>query len=48
MYLGMDVGTSGVKAVLVDEAGAIVATSSRALTLSHPYPLWSEQDPDTW
>jgi xylulokinase len=44
----MDVGTSGVKAVLVDEAGAILATSSRALNLSHPHPLWSEQDPESW
>lgn len=48
MYLGMDVGTSGVKAVLVNETGAIVATASRGLTLSHPLPLWSEQDPDAW
>ena len=48
MYLGMDVGTSGVKAVLVNEAGAIVATASRELALSHPAPLWSEQDPDAW
>ena len=44
----MDVGTSGVKAVLMDETGAIVATGSRALALSHPRPLWSEQDPDAW
>ena len=48
MYLGIDIGTSGVKAVLVNEAGAIVATASRELTLSHPAPLWSEQDPDAW
>ena len=48
MFLGMDVGTSGVKAVLMDETGAIVATGSRALTLSHRHPLWSEQDPDAW
>ena len=48
MYLGMDIGTSGVKAVLVNEAGAIVATASRELALSHPAPLWSEQDPDAW
>jgi xylulokinase len=44
----MDIGTSGVKAVLVNEAGAIVATASRELALSHPAPLWSEQDPDGW
>ncbi|TYL92849.1 xylulokinase [Bradyrhizobium rifense] len=48
MYLGLDIGTSGVKAVLVSEAGAVVATASRELALSHPQPLWSEQDPDSW
>lgn len=48
LYLGIDIGTSGVKAVLVSEAGAVVATASRELALSHPAPLWSEQDPDTW
>ena len=48
MYLGMDIGTSGVKAVLANEAGAIVATASCDLALSHPAPLWSEQDPDAW
>jgi xylulokinase len=48
VYLGMDIGTSGVKAVLVNEAGAMVATAARELALSHPAPLWSEQDPDAW
>ncbi len=48
MFLGLDVGTSGVKAVLENEAGAMVASASRPLSLSHPYPLWSEQDPDHW
>lgn len=48
MYLGLDIGTSGVKAVLVSDAGAIVATAARELALSHPAPLWSEQDPDSW
>ncbi|OCK54462.1 xylulokinase [Bradyrhizobium sp. LMTR 3] len=48
MYLGMDIGTSGVKAVLVNEVGAVVATAARELALSHPAPLWSEQDPDAW
>lgn len=48
LYLGIDIGTSGVKAVLVSEAGAVVATAARELALSHPAPLWSEQDPDTW
>src|SRR5438094_5464248 len=44
----MDIGTSGVKAVLVNEAGAIIATAASELALSHPAPLWSEQDPDAW
>jgi xylulokinase len=44
----MDIGTSGVKVVLVNEAGAVVATAARELALSHPAPLWSEQDPDAW
>ncbi|WP_407159525.1 xylulokinase [Bradyrhizobium sp. STM 3557] len=48
MYLGLDVGTSGVKAVLEDDAGAMVAAASRALSLSQPAPLWSEQDPEAW
>jgi xylulokinase len=48
VFLGIDVGTSGVKAVLVNGTGAIVATASRGLALSHPAPLFSEQDPDAW
>jgi xylulokinase len=48
VYLGMDIGTSSVKAVLANDAGAIVATASRELALSHPAPLWSEQDPNAW
>jgi xylulokinase len=48
VYLGVDVGTSGVKAVLMSESGAIVATASCGLALWHPAPLFSEQDPDAW
>jgi xylulokinase len=48
VYLGVDVGTSGVKAVLEDDAGALVTTAARALSLSQPAPLWSEQDPEAW
>jgi xylulokinase len=48
VFLGMDIGTSGVKAVLVSEAGAIIAVAARELALSHPAQLWSEQDPDAW
>ncbi len=48
MYLGIDLGTSGVKAILLSEAGQVVATHSESLTLSRPHPLWSEQDPADW
>lgn len=48
MYLGIDIGTSGVKSVLVDETDAILAEANAALTVSRPRPLWSEQDPGDW
>jgi xylulokinase len=48
VYLGIDVGTSGVKAVLVDERGAIVAQASGPLEVSRPAPGFSEQDPQAW
>ncbi len=48
MYLGIDIGTSAVKAVLVDAAGTVLDQSSAALAVSRPQPLWSEQDPNDW
>ena len=45
MYLGLDLGTSGIKAMLVDEAFATVGVAHAALTVSRPHPGWSEQDP---
>lgn len=48
MYLGIDIGTSGVKAVLMDEAGAVVEIATAALSVSRPHDLWSEQDPADW
>ncbi|MEL6726874.1 MAG: xylulokinase [Pseudomonadota bacterium] len=48
MYLGIDVGTSGVKAIILDDAGAVVAQSTASLPISRPQPLWSEQDPSDW
>ena len=48
MYLGLDLGTSGVKALLIDGDGAVVAQTGAALTVSRPEPLWSEQDPADW
>ena len=48
MYLGLDVGTSSVKAVLMDDSQRIVASETAALEVSRPHSGWSEQDPDSW
>lgn len=48
MYLGVDIGTSGVKAVLLDADGRIAAQATAALDVSRPQDLWSEQDPADW
>lgn len=48
MFLGIDIGTSGVKAVVLDTHGAVVGHGVAALTVQRPQPLWSEQDPDDW
>jgi xylulokinase len=48
MYLGIDVGTSSVKALLVDDAQRIVAEASAPLPVERPHPLWSEQLPSLW
>jgi xylulokinase len=48
MYLGLDCGTSGLKALLTDEGGAPVAGASRSYLPDRPKPGWSEQDPDVW
>jgi xylulokinase len=48
MYLGIDLGTSSVKALLVDDAGRSVAEAGARLAVERPRPLWSEQDPEAW
>ncbi|WP_026620693.1 xylulokinase [Ensifer sp. WSM1721] len=48
MYLGLDLGTSGVKAMLIDEDQKIIGSASAALDVSRPHPGWSEQDPADW
>ncbi len=48
MFLGIDLGTSGVKTVLLSETDAIIGQASVPLTVSRPQPLWSEQHPDDW
>jgi len=46
--LGLDIGTSGTKALLVDEAGTVVGRATAEYPLYAPRPLWSEQEPDDW
>ena len=48
MYLGLDLGTSGVKALLIDDAQRVVGSASGAMDVSRPHPGWSEQDPAAW
>ena len=47
-FLGIDVSTTGAKALLIDEKGAVAASATTPLTLQTPKPLWSEQDPHEW
>ncbi|PWC78599.1 xylulokinase [Azospirillum sp. TSH64] len=48
MFLGIDIGTSSVKAVLTDADGAVAGSASRPCTVSRLHPLWSEQEPEDW
>ena len=48
MYLGIDLGTSGVKLLLVGEDQRAIAQASAPLRVQRPRPLWSEQDPESW
>ena len=48
MFLGLDLGTSAVKALLMDTTGNVVASRSSTLTVERPHQGWSEQDPDSW
>ncbi len=48
MYLGIDLGTSEIKVVIIDQRGQLIASAGEALTLQRPYAHWSEQDPEQW
>ncbi|HHW7507999.1 TPA: xylulokinase [Mannheimia haemolytica] len=48
MYIGIDLGTSGVKVVLLNENQHIIAITQKSLPISRPQPLWSEQNPQDW
>ncbi len=48
MYLGLDCGTSGLKALLTDERGELIGSAARAYSPDRPHAGWSEQNPDDW
>lgn len=48
LFLGIDIGTSATKTLLINAKGKILAEASSGYPLYHPKPLWSEQDPDDW
>ena len=48
MFLGIDIGTSGVKAVVIAADGSVAGQGTAALTVSRPHELWSEQAPEDW
>jgi xylulokinase len=47
-FLGIDIGTSGTKTLIIDRSGKVLAESNAKYPLHHPKPLWSEQDPEDW
>lgn len=48
MYLGIDLGTSGIKVVLIDDSHRVLGTGHARLGVQTPQPGWSEQHPDAW
>lgn len=48
MYIGIDLGTSGIKVIVLDNDGVVVDSASAELEVSRPFPLWSEQNPEHW
>ena len=48
LYIGIDLGTSAVKLLLMEQTGAIVNQISRDYPVRYPHPGWSEQDPEDW
>lgn len=47
-YLGIDLGTSGLRALLIDADGEAIGSAESHYTVSHPHSGWSEQDPAAW
>ena len=48
MFLGIDLGTSAIKLLVVSDSSSVLAESNISFDVRRPHPLWSEQDPDEW
>ena len=48
MYLGIDLGTSSIKTIVIDCAGKKISESSQPIKTSSPQAMWSEQNPLDW
>ncbi|MEM9344105.1 MAG: xylulokinase [Pseudomonadota bacterium] len=48
MYIGFDIGTTGLKGVVMDDAQRILASATEGYDVSRPHDGWSEQDPALW
>ena len=48
LYIGVDIGTSGTKSLIMDEHGVILAESTAGYPVQMPKPLWTQQDPEVW
>lgn len=48
MFIGIDLGTTGVKIILVNALGDVIAKTTESYPLSMPKPLWTEQNPEDW
>jgi xylulokinase len=48
LLLGIDISTTGAKALIIDAYGRVLSSATTPLALSTPHPLWSEQDPEEW
>ena len=46
--IGLDVGTSSLKGLAIDESGALLGEAERAYPFATPRPGWAEQDPELW
>src|SRR6266536_581370 len=47
-FLGLDLSTTGAKALVIDRQGIVISSAVMPITISMPRPLWSEQDPHEW